>query len=68
MTIEKVKIDKIMKGKVKTYVIAGVFLSYFGLKGEFVIWYNGIALVLGISAFVLAYIEYRKEKDIEDGL
>ena len=57
-----------MKSKVRTYMISGVFLTYFGLKDDFVIWYNGIALVLGISSFVLAYIEYRKDKDIEDGL
>ncbi len=57
-----------MKSTVRTYVIAGVFLTYYGLKGDFVIWYNGIALVLGISSFVMGYIEYQKGKDIEDGL
>ena len=50
-----------MKSKVNAYLISGIFLTYFGLKDDnFVIWYNGVALILGITALVFAYIEYRK--------
>ena len=49
--------------KKNTYLIAGIMLTYFGFKDEkFVIWYNGIALMLGITAFIAAYLEYRKSK------
>ncbi len=55
-----------MKNKVNTYLISGIFLTYFGLKDDdFVIWYNGIALVLGITALIYAFIEYRKTKKEE---
>ena len=51
-----------MNNKVKTYLIPGIFLTYFGLKGDFLIWYNGIALILGLTALVFAYLGYRKTK------
>lgn len=54
-----------MNNKVKTYLIPGIFLTYFGLKGDFLIWYNGIALILGLTALVFAYLEYRKTKKEE---
>jgi hypothetical protein len=53
-----------MNNKVKTYLIAGALLTYYGLKDDsFLIWYNGLALVLGITALILAYITYRKDKN-----
>jgi hypothetical protein len=54
-----------MNNKVKAYLIPGVFLTYFGLKDDFLIWYNGIALILGLTSFVFAYLEYRKAKKEE---
>jgi drug/metabolite transporter superfamily protein YnfA len=49
--------------KANTYLISGIFLIYFGLKDEnFVIWYNGVALILGITALIYAFIEHRKTK------
>lgn len=50
--------------KIRTYVIAGIFLAYFGLKDleNFNVLYNGIAVAFSITAFALAFIEYRKEK------
>ncbi len=55
-----------MKNKANTYLISGIFLTYFGLKDDdFVIWYNGIALVLGITALIYAFIENRKTKKEE---
>lgn len=56
-----------MNNKYGTYIVSGVLLTYFGLKDEnFVIWYNGVAVVLGITAFVFAYLEYRKSKNQGD--
>lgn len=56
-----------MKNKHGKYIVSGVLLTYFGLKDEnFLIWYNGVALVLGITAFVFAYLEYRKTKNKND--
>ncbi|MEP0264651.1 hypothetical protein [Dokdonia sp.] len=53
-----------MNNKVKTYLISGAFLTYYGLKDDnFLIWYNGLALALGITALILAYITYRKDKN-----
>jgi hypothetical protein len=55
-----------IKNKTKTYLLSGIFLTYFGLSDDnFLVWYNGIALVLGITAFVGAYLEYKKHKDLE---
>ncbi|WP_223033402.1 hypothetical protein [Hanstruepera marina] len=52
-----------MKSKLNMYLISGIFLTYFGLKdANFVIWYNGIALILGFTALILAFIEYKKNK------
>lgn len=60
------QVEYLMKSKVNTYLISGVFLTYFGLKDEnFVIWYNGVALILGITALIYALIEYRKTKKEE---
>ncbi|GGG30939.1 hypothetical protein GCM10011344_34850 [Dokdonia pacifica] len=53
-----------MNNKTKTYLIPGVLLTYFGLKDDdFLIWYHGVALALGITAFVFAYLEYNKTKN-----
>ncbi len=54
-----------MNNKVKIYLIPGIFLTYFGLKGDFLIWYNGVALILGLISLVFAYIEYKKTKKEE---
>ena len=52
----------IMNRKTKTYLISGLFLTYFGLKDNFLIFYNGIALLLGLTALYMAYREYKNEK------
>ena len=54
-----------MNNKLKTYLIPGIFLTYFGLKGDFLIWYNGIVLILGMTSLVFAYLEYKKTKKEE---
>lgn len=50
--------------KVRSYLLAGFFLAYFGLKDieNFNLLYNGVALGVSITAFIMAYFEYRKEK------
>jgi hypothetical protein len=50
--------------KIRSFVIAGIFLAYFGLKDleNFNILYHGIAVAFSITAFVMAFIEYKKEK------
>jgi len=57
-----------MNSKVTRYLIAGVILTYFGLKDDdFVLWYNGVALVMGLVAFFYAYKEYEKNKEEKNG-
>jgi hypothetical protein len=54
--------------KIKTYLISGVFLTFIGLKDidNFYIFYEGIALGIGITAFALAGVEYMKKNDEEE--
>jgi hypothetical protein len=60
-------INVMSNNKTRTYLISGVFLTFYGLKdlGHFYVFYDGIALALGITALVLAGIEYKKKIDQE---
>ncbi len=51
-----------MKNRKNSFLFSGILLAYFALKGEFLVWYNGIALVMSITALVFAFLEYKKEK------
>lgn len=53
-----------MKNKINRYIISGAILTYFALKdlNNFDILYNGIALAAGITAFIFAYLEFKKQK------
>ena len=53
--------------KIISYLISGAFLTFIGLKDieNFNIFYEGIALALGITALTLAGIEYTKKIDQE---
>jgi|GEM_PF-4343250 len=53
--------------KFRSYLIAGVFLTFISLKDieHFYVFYEGIALALGITALALAGIEYKKKIDQE---
>ncbi|MFX0556304.1 hypothetical protein ACOCEA_05875 [Maribacter sp. CXY002] len=42
--------------------IAGVLFTYHGLKGDFVLHYNGSALIMAWTSFFLAIIESRKRE------
>jgi len=50
-----------MKNNFKLYLFSGILLTYFGLKGEFILLYNGIALLMAGLAFYHAFLEYRKK-------
>jgi hypothetical protein len=51
------------KTKTKAYMISGIFLAYFGLRDleKFNIIYHGIAISMSVTAFVLAFMEYKKD-------
>lgn len=53
--------------KAKSYLIAAVFLLYISFKDveNFNVFYEGIALALGITALALAGIEYKRKIDEE---
>ncbi|WP_186435561.1 hypothetical protein [Maribacter sp. MAR_2009_72] len=44
------------------FVFSGVLFTYFGLKGEFVLPYNGIALFMAWASFFLAFSAHKKER------
>lgn len=50
-----------MKDNFKLYLISGILLTYFGLKGEFILLYNGVALAMAAGAFYQAYLEHKKK-------
>jgi uncharacterized membrane protein len=54
--------------KIRNYLISGIFLIFIGLKDidNFSIFYEGIALGLGLTALVLALIEYMKKFDKDE--
>jgi len=53
--------------KIRSYFISGLFLAYFGLEdiGNFNIIYNGIPTVFSAVAFMMVFVEYRKQKNQE---
>ena len=44
------------------FVFSGVLFTYFGLKGEFNLVYNGIALFMAWASFFLAFSAFKKER------
>ncbi|MEP2278236.1 hypothetical protein [Maribacter sp.] len=48
------------------FVFSGVLFTYFGLKGEFILTYNGIALFMAWASFFLAFSAFKKEKSREN--
>jgi hypothetical protein len=55
------------KNKIRTYLISGTLLTFLALKDieHFHIFYNGIALGLGLTGLILAAIEYKSKADQE---
>jgi hypothetical protein len=51
--------------KIRSYLLSGVFLIFIGLKDieRFNIFYEGIALIFGFTALVIAGIEYKRKID-----
>jgi hypothetical protein len=56
-----------MPNKIRAYVASGIFLTFIALKDldNFYIFYEGIALCVGVTALILAAIEYKKKADQE---
>ncbi|WP_419212918.1 hypothetical protein ACNR9Q_02015 [Maribacter sp. X9] len=51
-----IKIDAIY------FVFSGVLFTYYGLKGEFIMPYSGIALFMAWASFFMAFSANKKEK------
>jgi len=46
-----------MKIDSKYFIISGILFTYFGLKGEFILVYNGLALLMAWASFFIAFSE-----------
>lgn len=44
------------------FMFSGVLFTYYGLKGEFVMPYSGIALFMAWASFFLAFSALNKER------
>jgi hypothetical protein len=44
------------------FVFSGVLFTYFGLKGDFIMPYSGIALFMAWASFFLAFSAFKKER------
>lgn len=63
LVIEKVNFNSMNK-KVGKYLFIGFLLLYYALKDDdFIVMYNGIAIVVAIISFYLAYSEYKKANE-----
>ncbi|WP_339726371.1 hypothetical protein [Maribacter stanieri] len=47
------------------FVFSGVLFTYFGLKGEFILAYNGIALFMAWASFFLAFSAFKKKDQVK---
>lgn len=41
----------------KYFIVSGILFTYFGLKGEFVIVYNGLSLFMAWASFFIAFTQ-----------
>lgn len=41
----------------KYFIVSGILFTYFGLKGEFVLVYNGLSLLMAWASFFIAFTE-----------
>jgi len=47
------------------FLFSGVLFTYYGLKGEFIMPYSGIALFMAWASFFMAFSAFKRER-IED--
>ena len=54
--------------KIRSFLLSGIFLTFIGLRDieHFNVFYEGIALGLGITALALAGVAYKKKIDQEE--
>lgn len=48
------------------FVFSGILFTYFGLKGDFIMPYSGIALFMAWASFFLAFGAFNKEISGDD--
>lgn len=44
------------------FLFSGVLFTYYGLKGEFIMPYSGIALFMAWASFFMAFSAFKREK------
>ncbi|MFT6371151.1 MAG: hypothetical protein ACJAWH_002237 [Maribacter sp.] len=42
----------------KYFIVSGILFTYFGLRGEFVLAYSGLALLMAWASFFIAFSEF----------
>jgi len=47
------------------FIVSGILFTYFGLKGEFILAYNGFALLLAWMSFFIAFSEINNRNSEE---
>ena len=50
------------KGIFKYYVFAGVYFTYYGLKGDLAVALSAFSLFLAWASFFMAIVEFKKKK------
>jgi len=46
----------------KYFIVSGILFTYFGLKGEFILVYNGLALLMAWASFFIAFSDLHHGK------
>lgn len=41
----------------KYFIVSGILFTYFGLKGEFILVYNGLSLLMAWASFFIAFTD-----------
>jgi mannose/fructose/N-acetylgalactosamine-specific phosphotransferase system component IIC len=51
--------------KLNSFLFFGFLLTFYAVQDlpEFIIFYHGVALLIGITSLILALIEYKKHQD-----
>tara|TARA_R110000737_G_scaffold237092_1_gene249484 strand:- start:134 stop:430 length:297 start_codon:yes stop_codon:yes gene_type:complete len=50
----------------KYFLVSGILFTYFGLKGDFNLVYNGLALLMAWASFFIAFMEFNKKRYEDD--
>lgn len=50
----------------KYFIVSGILFTYFGLKGEFILVYNGLALLMAWASFFIAFTDLHNKSARKD--